>query len=113
MIVLGEFAFDWTNKPSSIDTEVIGAIASYQRKKVVTRYEISSNYHTKWSRDVHTEMARNALSSLIGGIGYFHGSRAVPSNRKPEYGHEELEAKLSESYSLFAAMTSWLFFQIW
>ncbi|KAJ2058287.1 hypothetical protein GGI08_003461 [Coemansia sp. S2] len=58
-------------------------------------------------------MARNALSSLIGGIGYFHGSRAVPSNRKPEYGHEELEAKLSESYSLFAAMTSWLFFQIW
>ncbi|KAJ2344405.1 Processing alpha glucosidase I [Coemansia sp. RSA 2673] len=48
-------------------------------------------------------MAQNALSSLIGGIGYFHSSRLVSSNPKPEYGQEDSsEAKLSELYSLFA-----------
>ncbi|KAJ2879251.1 Processing alpha glucosidase I [Coemansia aciculifera] len=56
-------------------------------------------------------MVLNALSSLIGGIGYFHSSGLVSSNPKPEYGHEDSsEAKLGEPYSLFATTSSRPFF---
>ncbi|KAJ2345688.1 Processing alpha glucosidase I [Coemansia sp. RSA 2673] len=115
MIVHGEFAFDviyeCADKTSRIDSEAIDAIASNRRKEFDARFESSFNLREKEFSDAQVEMARNALSSLIGGIGYFHGSGLVSSNPKPEYGQEDSsEAKLSEPYSLFATTPSRPFF---
>ncbi|KAJ2090599.1 Processing alpha glucosidase I, partial [Coemansia sp. S142-1] len=83
MVVHGEFAFDiiyeCADKTSRIDSEVIDAIASNRHKEFDTRFESSFNLREKGFSDAQIEMARNALSSLIGGIGYFHGSGLVSS----------------------------------
>ncbi|KAJ2461656.1 Processing alpha glucosidase I [Coemansia sp. RSA 2424] len=116
MVVHGEFAFDvvyeCADTTSHIDGEVIDAIASNRRREFDARFEAAFNLRERGFSDGQTEMARNALSSLIGGIGYFYGSGLVSSAPKPEYGtaDEDSEAKLGEPYSLFATTPSRPFF---
>ncbi|KAJ2491174.1 Processing alpha glucosidase I [Coemansia sp. RSA 2050] len=115
MNVHGEFAFDviyeCADKTSHIDSDAIDAIASNRRKEFDARFETSFSLREKGFSEAQIEMARNALSSLIGGIGYFHGSGLVSSKPKPEFGAEgESEAELGEPYSLFAATPSRPFF---
>ncbi|KAJ2747611.1 Processing alpha glucosidase I, partial [Coemansia pectinata] len=84
------------------DVQNIGRIHSCKisgvgLKEFDTQFESSFNLRKKGFSNAQIEMVLNALSSLIGGIGYFHGSGLVSSNPKPEYGHEDSsEAKLGE-----------------
>ncbi|KAJ1896914.1 Processing alpha glucosidase I, partial [Coemansia sp. IMI 209127] len=117
MVVQGEFSFDviyeCADETAKIDHESIGSIASNKRKEFDARFESVFGLHGKGFSDPEVEMARNALSSLIGGIGYFYGSGLVSKEPKPEYyqgGIRIAEPELSAPYSLFAATPSRPFF---
>ncbi|KAJ2401509.1 Processing alpha glucosidase I [Coemansia sp. RSA 2559] len=117
IVVQGEFSFDviyeCADETAKIDYESIGAIASNKRKEFDSRFESVFGLHGKEFSDSEIEMARNALSSLIGGIGYFYGSALVSKEPKPEYYQDDIriaEPELSEPYSLFAATPSRPFF---
>ncbi|KAI9505236.1 glycoside hydrolase [Coemansia spiralis] len=117
MVVQGEFSFDviyeCADENAKIDNQTIKAIVSSRRKEFDYRFESTFGLREKGFRDAEVEMARNALSSLIGGIGYFYGSGLVSKDPKPEYGQESDEIakpNLSEPYSLFATTPSRPFF---
>ncbi|KAJ2881814.1 Processing alpha glucosidase I [Coemansia aciculifera] len=87
---------DCADKSLRLDIEVVDGIASNRLKEFDTRFEFAFILREKGFSDAQIELARNALSSLIGGIGYFHGSGLVSSNPKSEYGHSESKVKMSE-----------------
>ncbi|KAJ2879331.1 Processing alpha glucosidase I, partial [Coemansia aciculifera] len=117
MVVRGEFAFDviyeCADPTSRIDSEAIDAIASNRRKEFDARFEATFNLQEKGFSKEQIDMAREALSSLIGGIGYFSGSGLHSRTPKPEHGGTEEggeEPELSLPYSLFATTPSRPFF---
>ncbi|KAI8320406.1 glycoside hydrolase [Martensiomyces pterosporus] len=116
MVVHGRFAFDvvyeCSDKTARIDSDAISAIASNKRKEFDGRFETTFGLREKGFSKEQTEMARNALSNLVGGIGYFYGSGLVSRDPKPEYGEKKAiaEPELSEPYSLFATTPSRPFF---
>ncbi|KAJ2347145.1 Processing alpha glucosidase I, partial [Coemansia sp. RSA 2618] len=116
MVVYGEFAFDviyeCADESAAIKSSDIGAIASNRRKEFDSQFEAVFGLREKGFDDEDIEMAQKALSSLVGGIGYFYGSSLVSDEPKPEYGDEDLtsEPRLSEPYSLFAVAPSRPFF---
>ncbi|KAJ1773444.1 Processing alpha glucosidase I [Coemansia sp. RSA 1813] len=117
MVVQGEFSFDviyeCADEAAKIDAVSIEAIASNKRKEFDARFESVFKLREKGFSNAEVEMARNALSSLIGGIGYFYGSGLVSKDPKPEYGESDnriAKPELSEPYSLFAAAPSRPFF---
>ncbi|KAJ1965824.1 Processing alpha glucosidase I [Dipsacomyces acuminosporus] len=116
MIVQGEFAFDvvyeCSDKNARIDSEAISAIASNRRKEFDSKFESTFGLTKKGFAKEESEMARNALSNLVGGIGYFYGSGLVSKDPKPEYGDEQAidKPELSRPYSLFATTPSRPFF---
>ncbi|ORX74749.1 glycoside hydrolase, partial [Linderina pennispora] len=116
MVVKGEFAFDviyeCSDKSARIDSGTITAVAGARRKEFDARFEHTFGLAAKGFDTEHVAMARSALSSLLGGIGYFHGSGLVSPDPKPEYGEpDEIAApELSTPYSLFATTPSRAFF---
>ncbi|PIA19689.1 glycoside hydrolase [Coemansia reversa NRRL 1564] len=116
MIVHGEFSFDviyeCSDKSATIDSNDIGTIARSRREEFDNRFETIFALQEKGFNDDEVEMAQKALSSLIGGMGYFYGSSLVSADPKPEYSEDEntAEPELSEPYSLFAIAPSRPFF---
>ncbi|KAJ2719794.1 Processing alpha glucosidase I [Coemansia sp. Benny D115] len=119
MVVHGEFSFDviyeCADKAAKIDNNSIGDLVKVRREEFDRRFEASFGLRGKGFDEQHVEMARNALSSLIGGIGYFYGSGLVSTIPKPEYdagaqAAAEPEPVLSKPYALFAATPSRPFF---
>ncbi|KAJ2007257.1 Processing alpha glucosidase I [Coemansia thaxteri] len=117
MVVHGEFSFDviyeCEDKSARIDSDAIVAIASNRRKEFDSRFEAIFGLAEKGFSPEQIEMARNALSNLIGGIGYFYGSGLVSSEPKPDHidgADDVVDAELSEPYALFATTPSRPFF---
>ncbi|KAJ2646755.1 Processing alpha glucosidase I [Coemansia sp. RSA 1250] len=115
MMVHGDFAFDVIYErigDDAIKSSDIAAIASNRRKDFDRRFEDVFGLQAKGFSNDQVEMAQKAISSLIGGIGYFHGSSLVSNEPKPEYGEAELtsEPELTKPYSLFAGVPSRPFF---
>ncbi|KAJ1900334.1 Processing alpha glucosidase I [Kickxella alabastrina] len=116
IMVHGEFSFDviyeCADKSAQIDSNAIAGIASERREAFDRRFEATFGLREKGFDEDHIEMARNALSSLVGGIGFFHGSSLVSNESKPEYGEGDSMDKpqLSKPYSLFTATPSRPFF---
>ncbi|KAJ1949901.1 Processing alpha glucosidase I, partial [Linderina macrospora] len=116
MIVKGEFTFDviyeCSDKSARIDEGTITAVAGARRKEFDARFEHTFGLESKGFDAAHVEMARSALSSLLGGIGYFYGSGLVSPEPKPEHGDSDVIAapELGAPYSLFATTPSRPFF---
>ncbi|KAJ1720256.1 Processing alpha glucosidase I, partial [Coemansia erecta] len=116
MIVRGEFSFDvvyeCSDKNASIDRNDIDKMTSERRDEFDRRFEYTFGLESKGFSEEQIGMAQNALSSLIGGIGYFHGSGLVSKDPKPEYSQNQAipDPKLSQPYSLFATTPSRPFF---
>ncbi|KAJ1737476.1 Processing alpha glucosidase I [Coemansia sp. Benny D160-2] len=117
MVVRGEFSFDvvyeCADESAKIDNESIDTVVNNKRKDFDTRFDSVFGLREKGFDNTEIEMARNALSSLIGGIGYFYGSGLVSKDPKPEYDQRDVrisDPELCEPYSLFAAAPSRPFF---
>ncbi|KAJ2222983.1 Processing alpha glucosidase I [Coemansia sp. RSA 520] len=116
MMVHGEFAFDviyeCEDTSAAIKSGDIGALASNRRKEFDIQFDAVFGLREKGFDEEEVEIAQKALSSLIGGIGYFYGSSLVSDEPKPEYGDidETSEPRLSNPYSLFAGTPSRPFF---
>ncbi|KAJ2845609.1 Processing alpha glucosidase I [Coemansia brasiliensis] len=117
MIVHGEFAFDVIyecidDDATAIKSSDIAAIASNRRKEFDRRFEDIFGLQAKGFSDDQVEMAQKAISSLIGGIGYFYGSSLVSNEPKPEYDEDDStsEPELTKPYALFAGVPSRPFF---
>ncbi|KAJ2161219.1 Processing alpha glucosidase I [Coemansia sp. RSA 552] len=116
LIVHGDFAFDviyeCADETAAINGEDIEAIASKRREEFDSRFEAAFGLGEKGFSDEEIGMAQRALSSLVGGIGYFYGSGLVSTSPMPEYdeGQAESDPQLTEPYSLFAIAPSRPFF---
>ncbi|KAJ2601754.1 Processing alpha glucosidase I [Coemansia sp. RSA 1722] len=116
MIVRGEFSFDviyeCEDKNASISRNGISTLVKNRRSEFDHRFEATFGLRNKGFSDKQVEMARDAVSSLVGGIGYFYGSGLVSKDPKPEYGisQDVSEPELSTPYSLFATTPSRPFF---
>ncbi|KAJ2309807.1 Processing alpha glucosidase I [Coemansia sp. RSA 2705] len=117
MIVHGEFAFDviyeCADEDAAIKTRDIAALASSRREDFDRRFEAVFGLHAKGFDADEVEMAQRALSSLIGGLGYFYGSSLVSPDPQPEYGEGEVSTstpELTAPYALFAGTPSRPFF---
>ncbi|KAJ1644488.1 Processing alpha glucosidase I [Coemansia asiatica] len=116
MIVHGKFSFDvifeCEDKNASISRNDIDFLVKSRRTGFDHRFEATFGLRGKGFSEKQVDMARDAVSSLIGGIGYFHGSGLLSKDPKPEYGIDQVisEPELSEPYSLFATTPSRPFF---
>ncbi|KAJ1806998.1 Processing alpha glucosidase I, partial [Coemansia sp. RSA 2599] len=116
MVVRGKFSFDviyeCEDRAATIDRKDIDSIVKSRRSAFDHRFEATFGLRGKGFSEKHIDMARDAVSSLVGGIGYFYGSGLVSKDPKPEYGISEdvSEPELSEPYSLFATTPSRPFF---
>lgn len=108
MVVKGEFAFDVIYESSEndvqIDSETISAVANNRRWEFDDRFEsiFGLQGRKKFDRE-HVEMAQSALSSLVGGIGYFYGSGLVSQDKQGAVGE-------TSPYELLAVAPSRPFF---
>ncbi|KAJ2761218.1 Processing alpha glucosidase I, partial [Coemansia nantahalensis] len=116
MLVHGEFAFDVIyddlSAAAPIDVAAIDDAAAAHRAAFDARFDAVFALRGKGYGDAEIAIARRALSSLIGGIGYFYGRGLVAAGPMPGPGDDANvpPAELSAPYALFATTPSRPFF---
>ncbi|KAJ2778238.1 Processing alpha glucosidase I [Coemansia javaensis] len=117
MVVHGEFAFDvvYEGPGAPLAAGDIGALAARRRGEFDARFEATFGLRRKGFGEADVALAQRALSSLVGGIGYFYGSGLVADGPAPEYGDDaggapRAAAGPSAPYALLATTPSRPFF---
>ncbi|KAJ2704195.1 Processing alpha glucosidase I, partial [Coemansia spiralis] len=116
MLVHGEFAFDviydGPDAAEPFDAGTIEDTATARRAEFDARFDAAFALRDKGFGDAEIAIARRALSSLVGGIGYFYGSGLVATGPMPGPGDDGdvPPAELSAPYALFATTPSRPFF---